>query len=172
MELTLRRKIDEWLGKIADCNQRKKKATKKLEDQLAALETQVGELRKKLAEKSEPFDREIAEYYPKVETLAWSHKDELITSQMKTASFPNGELRFRTNPKKVEILNPDLAVQELKEHKLFELICEEPNRSKILSDPEAMDDLQTISIVQNERLEIQPIGCPTITFQEPKQVEV
>jgi len=163
MRNDLRASIEERLGKIIDLAEKRAKATKRIEDRIEELQKKLLAERQKLFDKCQPFNDQILGLNEELMDLAWSNQESLTTTEVKTAKFTNGEIRFRTNPPMVEIVDDALAVEELKEHKLLHLIYSLPDKTKILAEPESVDDLQTISVVQRKRLEIEALGCKVYT---------
>jgi phage host-nuclease inhibitor protein Gam len=128
--------------------------------EIAKLEKQIDELKKKAQSKAKPLQSEINELAAGVFCFATDNRSELTEEEKKkTVEFSTGDkIRWYFTRPSVVVGDEAEAIAELERLKLKKLIRikKEINREEILKAPEVAEKLENISVEQDEIFAIVP----------------
>jgi phage host-nuclease inhibitor protein Gam len=124
-----------------------------------AMNDKVAVVKAAFAEQAAPIDLELRALVLGVQIYAEAHRSELTDGgKRKFVRLPSGEIKWRTNPPAVSVKGVDAVLERLRAAGLdkFIRIKEEINKEAILGDPAACANIEGITIVQDEEIEIAP----------------
>ena len=130
----------------------------------AALAERVAVARRDAETLAQPLKAEAALIYAAVEAWATAHRSALMTGAARSARLPSGTIGWRTTPPAVRI--------EQQQHVLALLLAErryqrfvrnkvEIDRSALLREPDAAEEIPGITIVQRDEFYVEPVGAET-----------
>ncbi len=127
------------------------------------LETEMND---ELAQVKERYGAEAKPHKDRVDLLVGGlrifcevRRDELTQGgKTKTATFPAGEVRWRTTPPKVNVRAKEAVLESLKRLGLerFVRTSEEPNKEAMLLEPDVAEKIPGVTITQKEEFEVVP----------------
>ena len=125
-----------------------------------AMNDQLATLKAAFEEQAAPINDAIKELHAGVQVWAEANRGELLRNGAKTVKLGNGEIRWRTRPPSVTVRAATAVVEALKRLGLQRFIRtkEEIDKSAILADPDAVQDVKGISITQGEDFVVVPFA--------------
>lgn len=107
-----------------------------------------------------PLNLEIETVFSALHAWAEANRDMLCPGRLKTAKLASGEISWRTTPPSVRIAQPDVVMERLKGMGLHDFIRvrEEVDKTRILAEPQRVDAVKGISLVQREEFVAKPFS--------------
>lgn len=133
-----------------------------LQRQVTDIETQMNaqlaEIKERHAQTAGEVNAEIESLFEALHAWAAANRDTLCPGRAKTAKLPSGELSWRVAPPSVRITQPDVVVERLKAAGLTEFVRtkEDVDKTRVLAQPERVEHIKGIAIVQTEQFIVRP----------------
>lgn len=145
------RDAEELLQRIGELQRDVSRIEHSMNDRLSAIKAEY-EL------KAKPINDEIEGLFQALHVWAEANKHDLLKGRAKTAKLATGELSWRTTPPSVRITGQDVVMERLKQLGLQDLIRtkEEISKEAVLADPQRVEGIKGIAIVQREEFVAKP----------------
>jgi len=124
----------------------------------ADMNTALAEIKAHWETQAEPHRLRIEAITQGVQVWCEAHRAELLKGEVKTATFPAGEVQWRVRPPSVRVTGTEAVMDALRRRGLdrFLRVKEEINKEAILNEPDAVVSVPGIRIEQSEDFVIKP----------------